>query len=245
MTVLSAPTPVSQRDGSQVSWEWCGPAVATSICDDDGKPGPIYSAVTWLRNNGDNPNDGTQTSSLVRYLQASGIPCHEVSGNAAIDAALNREHRLVWLIWTDGRGNPNGSRHTMHFVQVWGHDGAGYHVQNPLGDPVFGANQIYSEATFIGNSTGGGIEIDLVLPKDKAIGAGAQDEPMHISTKRALVRLAYLSMGREPESWAAEDGWAKGIADDGSNADEVVSKICDSPEGTAWRSKLNAVVHPK
>lgn len=62
---------------------------------------------------------------------------------------------------------------------------------------------------------------------------------MHISTKVALIRLAYLSgLGREPENWDALIGWASSIKDDGSNAQEVVAQIVDSAEGQAWRAHL-------
>ena len=59
-----------------------------------------------------------------------------------------------------------------------------------------------------------------------------QGADMNLSLKEAIVRLAYLAaLGREPESQAALDGWANQIADDGSNADQIIATIADSPEG--------------
>lgn len=67
------------------------------------------------------------------------------------------------------------------------------------------------------------------------------DEPMNLSHKRALVRLAYVAgMGREPESFAALDSHAAAIKDDGSNADEVVTQILDSTEAQAHRAVSTA-----
>ncbi len=65
----------------------------------------------------------------------------------------------------------------------------------------------------------------------------AQQGGSSMTTRRALVRLAYIAgLGREPESVAAIDSWANGADDD----EAMVGKIIDSAEGVAWQKKLHS-----
>ena len=69
--------------------------------------------------------------------------------------------------------------------------------------------------------------------------------PVNLSEKRALVRLAYVAgMGREPESQDALAGWANQINDDGTNAEETVTRILDSAESVAHLAAIKAAGPP-
>lgn len=61
---------------------------------------------------------------------------------------------------------------------------------------------------------------------------------------KALVILAYLTgLGRTPESQAVIDMWAAQIHTDGSNTDQVVSNIVNSPEGLLHRKSTPVAAH--
>ncbi len=64
------------------------------------------------------------------------------------------------------------------------------------------------------------------------------------SQKHAMVRLAYISaLGRQPEP-AGLAGWSGLISDDGSNVDDVMVGITESPEGKDFMGRQWAIVRP-
>lgn len=215
MTVLSAATKVSQKDGEAGDWEHCGEACTASLCDDAGQPRPVVDVVTWLKSppRNENPDNGTPTEWIVQYLQAHGIACHVVYGDATIDEALDRRHNLIWLIHSDGLGNPTLPGSTTHWVRIWGRDAAGYRVMNPLGPwGDMGDNHTYPSIA----SCGQGIEIDTVLPAD-------QLEDTFVTGKDVATILAALVYAVEvrptaPPSVGEVQGLAQAILDNGAAA---------------------------
>lgn len=121
-----------------------------------------------------------------------------------------------------------------------------YWIASYDGDPTIPAGAIakqYADPTLIA----GHPHYDVSNVDSNFGGGGSQigEEVTH-SEKRAWARLAYVAgLGREPESDEALNGWAEGIADDGSNVDSVVSRIIDSPEGVAHLARVSALTSAK
>jgi hypothetical protein len=234
MTTLTKPTRFDQvHDPDPRHFELCGQCNVASVASDFTRQRHTPDEMDQLLIGwGYDTSQGTSFQMLERLLSHFGIAWVRANGNLADAAAvaLSRRHRLIWLFATDHQANPvprPGS--TDHWMTVYGNDG-GYAVMQPWGgsDEVYGTDLLNQS-----DATQGGIEINVELPADQEA-----DTMLNLEEKRVMVREAYLaSMGREPESTQALDNWANQIHDDGSNADDVIAQITDSPEARKHRGE--------
>lgn len=226
----------------------CGLAVAAGMAIDAGiAPSQVVIAAMerWYTQHGDSPADGTGVAVNVLFLQNLGLDATDWVGDQSVaDALLDQGFRVCEAIYSNHAGYPySGPGCTGHFIELCWRTPSGYHVMQPVG----GTEPEYTWQTVADNSQRCGFVVkhdyrgagvSPVPETSPTVTGSPRDTPMMISEKNAWVRTMFLAaLGREPESGAVQQQYAAAIHDDGSNVDEVLTSIADSPEGRAHRGQ--------
>jgi hypothetical protein len=162
MSVLSAPHPFNQdAPGNRNATHDCGESCVASVLYDNGDTSITVNKVQDLIGHGGD----TDPADLIEALHERSVPAHEVTGGMStyVNGALSRSHRVFAAIWSDHSGNPKPGSGLGHWIEVYGHDGAGYHCMNPVGGRIV----TYASNVLEPASQDIGVEVDVVLPVDR------------------------------------------------------------------------------
>lgn len=231
---LANPTLQGER---QYSPSWCGQAAAASVATDWlGRTvlPPEIDALIPAQYRIANGSTGKGLEAALSALRVPATYHTGVSMASYLPAAISVRHEVILLHSCNGYAQPVpvGTSQIAHWRVGYGSTASNNWTMNPWNVDY----EDLSNATMYAADLKAYISINGVMKKD---GGGVT-----LGEKRAWARQWYaIFCLRDPESQAAEDGWANAIADDGSNLDAVelaFRKAADQGEGM-W-SKLRAMV---